>query len=116
VKVIRLWWLPVVDKQAVGQAAANFAPSALPSLIKVKVFVIKVKSFVVKLEKHQMDPKTMNLKTLKNRQARQLRVRKRIRGTTEDPRLHVFRSNRYTYAQIINDETGKLLLLLPKKN
>lgn len=40
---------------------------------------------------------------------RQTRVRTKIRGTTIRPRLHVFRSNRYTYVQIINDETGKTL-------
>lgn len=34
------------------------------------------------------------------------RTRARIRGTEARPRLTVFRSLRYIYAQIINDETG----------
>lgn len=32
-----------------------------------------------------------------------------IRGTDEKPRLSVFRSNRYTAVQIINDATGKTI-------
>ncbi len=34
------------------------------------------------------------------------RIRKRIRGSEEQPRLNVFRSNKQIYAQIINDEKG----------
>ena len=34
------------------------------------------------------------------------RVRKRVSGTAERPRLTVFRSNKQIYAQIINDETA----------
>ena len=37
------------------------------------------------------------------------RVRKHISGTTERPRLSVFRSNRQIYAQVIDDTTGKTL-------
>lgn len=36
---------------------------------------------------------------------RHKRVRKNISGTSEMPRLNVFRSNTQIYAQIINDET-----------
>jgi len=38
-----------------------------------------------------------------------LRVRGKIEGTTERPRLTVFRSNKQIYAQIIDDLTGKTL-------
>ena len=37
-------------------------------------------------------------------------VRKKITGTTERPRLSVFRSNRGIYAQIIDDSTGTTLV------
>ncbi|MCL2649847.1 MAG: 50S ribosomal protein L18 [Candidatus Azobacteroides sp.] len=37
------------------------------------------------------------------------RVRKNIFGTTERPRLSVFRSNKQIYAQVIDDLTGKTL-------
>ena len=37
------------------------------------------------------------------------RVRNKISGTTERPRLSVFRSNKRIYAQVIDDLTGKTL-------
>ena len=36
-------------------------------------------------------------------------IRKRISGTAERPRLSVFRSARYVYAQAIDDTTGRVL-------
>lgn len=44
------------------------------------------------------------------RQRRKFRVRKRIRGTAECPRLSVFRSHSHIYAQLIDDESGKTLV------
>jgi large subunit ribosomal protein L18 len=41
---------------------------------------------------------------------RQERVRRRVRGTDQRPRLCVFRSNRHMYAQIISDESGRTLV------
>lgn len=35
---------------------------------------------------------------------------KKIRGTSDKPRLAVFRSSRHIYAQIIDDKAGKTLL------
>ncbi len=46
---------------------------------------------------------------LRQRQRRKYRVRKRIRGTAECPRLSVFRSNKHMYAQLIDDQEGKTL-------
>lgn len=43
------------------------------------------------------------------RARRHTRVRKRIRGTAERPRLAVYRSNRYIYAQVINDIDGNTI-------
>ena len=40
------------------------------------------------------------------RQRRHARVRAKIAGTSEIPRLNVFRSNAHIFAQIINDENG----------
>lgn len=40
------------------------------------------------------------------RETRHARIRARVHGTAERPRLAVFRSNRYVYAQLINDEAG----------
>lgn len=38
-----------------------------------------------------------------------LRLRKRLRGTAERPRLTVRKSLRYVYAQLIDDDAGKTL-------
>ena len=43
------------------------------------------------------------------RMHRHVRVRGKISGTPERPRLNVFRSNANIYAQIIDDVTGKTL-------
>jgi len=40
---------------------------------------------------------------------RHTRVRKRVHGTAARPRLAVFRSNRYIYAQVIDDDAGRTL-------
>ncbi|MBI2400326.1 MAG: 50S ribosomal protein L18 [Deltaproteobacteria bacterium] len=41
---------------------------------------------------------------------RKERVRKKIKGTPERPRLNVHRSNKHMYAQIIDDVSGKTLV------
>ena len=46
---------------------------------------------------------------LTGRERRHRRVRKRVCGTPERPRLCVFRSARHTYAQLIDDESGRTL-------
>ena len=42
----------------------------------------------------------------KARLRRKVSIRKKIRGTTERPRLSIFRSTKHIYAQIIDDERG----------
>ncbi len=44
-----------------------------------------------------------------NLERRKLRVRKKISGSVERPRLSVFRSNKYLYGQVIDDVAGKTL-------
>ena len=41
---------------------------------------------------------------------RKVRVRKKVKGTTERPRLNVFKSARHIYAQIIDDSKGSTLV------
>ncbi len=53
--------------------------------------------------------------TARKREARlrrKKRVRKKVRGTPERPRLCVFRSAKHIYAQIIDDSTGRTLLAI----
>jgi large subunit ribosomal protein L18 len=44
------------------------------------------------------------------RDRRRLRIRHRMNGTLDRPRLAVFRSHKHIYAQIINDLEGRTLL------
>ncbi len=56
-----------------------------------------------------MSKASNQLKTTRRIQ-RKARVSGSVRGTTERPRLSVFRSVKHIYAQIIDDTTGKTLL------
>ncbi len=47
---------------------------------------------------------------------RKKRVRSRIKGTQERPRLSVYRSNRYISAQLIDDVAGETLLGIHEKS
>lgn len=44
------------------------------------------------------------------RERRHARLRKKVRGTESRPRLAVFKSNSYVYAQVINDKTGETIV------
>ena len=44
------------------------------------------------------------------RKRRHKRVRSKIYGTAKCPRLSIFRSNKYIYAQLIDDEKGRTLV------
>ena len=43
------------------------------------------------------------------RERRKLRIRRKISGTPEQPRLTVFRSSKHIYAQVVDDVAGKTL-------
>lgn len=56
------------------------------------------------------DSHTKKIKAQRKRRKRaHLRVRSRIVGTTERPRLSVYKSLRYVYAQLIDDSNGVTL-------
>ena len=52
----------------------------------------------------------MAVKRLSGRERRHLRIRKKIMGKPDRPRLVVFRSNRHVYAQVVDDVAGKTLV------
>jgi large subunit ribosomal protein L18 len=52
----------------------------------------------------------MAVKSRKARQRRHRRIRMRISGTPEAPRLNVFRSTEHIYAQVIDDVAGHTLV------
>ncbi len=46
---------------------------------------------------------------VEKRAARQARVRRKVRGSDQVPRLSVYRSLHHIYAQVISDESGRTL-------
>lgn len=53
--------------------------------------------------------KKLNVKS-DQRKTRHARIRAKISGTTEKPRLSIFKSNRHMYAQLIDDATGATII------
>ena len=51
--------------------------------------------------------KTLSKVVARNR--RHARVRKRIAGSADRPRLAVFRSNKHIYAQVVDDVSGRTI-------
>ena len=52
----------------------------------------------------------MSTATEAARQKRKVRIRKKVSGTGERPRLTVFRSNRHLTLQAVDDSTGRTLV------
>ncbi len=50
------------------------------------------------------------------RDVRRRRLRQKVRGTTERPRLSVFRSLSHIYAQLIDDDAGRTLVAVDSRN
>ncbi len=50
------------------------------------------------------------------RAKRKIRIRKKIRGTADKPRLVIFRSNKHLYAQIVDDQTATTLAAYSSHN
>lgn len=53
---------------------------------------------------------------LEGRTRRHLRIRKKVQGTQERPRLTVFRSLNHVYAQLVDDLTGRTLLTVSSRD
>lgn len=51
-----------------------------------------------------------------NREKRHRRVRARVWGTSDKPRLSVFRSNRFVKVQLIDDDKNQTIVGLDSKN
>lgn len=51
----------------------------------------------------------MKFDKLRSRKRIHMRIRNKIKGTAQKPRLNIYRSNRYIYAQIIDDVQGHTL-------
>ena len=57
----------------------------------------------------------MALTKIERRTRIRRRIRKKISGTVDCPRLAVFRSNKQLYVQVIDDNTGKTLVSASSK-
>nr|MEE4267378.1 50S ribosomal protein L18 [Candidatus Krumholzibacteria bacterium] len=53
---------------------------------------------------------SVSKKRRQSRSKRKISIRKRLFGTTERPRICVFRSHKNIYAQVVNDDQGATLL------
>lgn len=51
-----------------------------------------------------------------NRTRRRARIRSKVKGTEAMPRLAVFRSNRFLYGQLIDDQKGRTLVSVSDMN
>ena len=58
----------------------------------------------------------MALTKRERRQRIKYRIRKRITGTADTPRMSVFRSNRDIYVQFVDDDSGKTLLSISSRD
>ena len=118
-----------VDRQLVGQVAANIRRLRKPDPVQAEGRPLHRRSAeeegredrgevdqALELQDQATDGDctrlvTMKIKTKDDRRVRiQLRQRKRIAGTTERPRLSVFRSVTHIYAQVIDDLSGETLV------
>lgn len=52
----------------------------------------------------------MGLERVRKRISRRQRVRRKVRGSSERPRLSVYRSGHHVYAQVIADDQGRTLV------
>src|SRR3989475_12722473 len=93
----------------------TFARSGRPSHTRAKAFAILANTCAARPAKPARRP-TRNAPMKKSRlpraarARRHLRVRERLTGTTERPRLAVFRSLNHIYAQLIDDSAGHTLV------
>ena len=89
------------DKQKVGQFAAEVREKRPPEPYKGKGI-----KYVDEVIRRKIKRPNTNAQRLK----RHKRVRAKVFGTTERPRLNVFRSEKNIYAQVIDDVAGNTLV------
>ena len=96
------------SKQQVGQIAAVIRKQRPPEPYKGKGIRYEGEYVARKVGQARMsvtDPRHARQRRLKRRR----RVRAKVRGTAERPRISVFRSNRGIFAQLIDDDAGRTL-------
>jgi hypothetical protein len=97
------------DKQLVGQVAANIRALRPPDPYKnkgVRYTGEVLRKKVGKTGAERERSKWQNLPRNEIRQRIHTRIRRKLKGTPERPRLAVFRSVKHIYAQVIDDAQG----------
>src|SRR3989344_1297048 len=56
------------------------------------------------------------MKSLGQKLRRQTKIRSKLKGTSDRPRISVFRSNRHLFAQIINDEKHQTVISVSERS
>jgi len=52
----------------------------------------------------------LGTRDLDRRQKRHLRIRKKVQGTAERPRLSIYKSSKHLYVQLVDDQAGHSLM------
>ena len=99
------------DKVLVGEMAARIRRIRKPEPYKGKGIKYETETILRKAGKSggkgKYSGRAMSTMTKNEaRQRRKIRIRKKISGTAERPRLVIFRSNLHMYAQVVDDLTG----------
>ena len=94
-----------IDKEKVGQWPPTSASCESPSPTKARGSAIPASGSCARPERQPSMGRTAHKLELRRR--RHSRVRRRVVGTTERPRLSVFRSNKHISAQLIDDTSGR---------
>ena len=103
------------DKQLLGPGLfKKYVLSVSLNLTKEKVLSLLVKKFVESLVSqlalnNSHKNRTIMTTKIERRIKIKYRVRNKISGTAERPRMSVFRSNKQIYVQVIDDLSGKTL-------
>lgn len=86
-------------------ATSFFTGTSLPRKVNVgfSSYLIPTKKLSMQMQKLKIEASQKEKTSRENRVARHIRIRKKLSGTTERPRLAVFRSNKHLYCQVIDD-------------
>src|ERR1044071_2747824 len=90
-----------------GKSPPTFGVSTLRSRTRAKVFVTPASRSGARKVRPFNNMATFNRKAARERLHR--RIRKKVSGTAERPRLAIHFSGQHIYAQVIDDDAGKTL-------
>ncbi|XP_057815792.2 large ribosomal subunit protein uL18c isoform X1 [Cryptomeria japonica] len=86
-------------------ASSFFTGSSLPKKVDVSFspHLFLTKKIPMQMQQLKIEAASKEKTSRENRIARHIRIRKKLSGTTDRPRLAVFRSSKHLYCQVIDD-------------